>query len=272
MAVSDEVEVTYNVTAEGNVVGDDKAGSTVPSTVGVVGETMARSPLVNLFGMRGEGLHGGDTVAQLVRGSRGTNRQRGGRRNGQGRRGGRVRGCGVGIARGGRGVRAGTVSGRGGLTDSLRVMRLTTPAVREKSLNLLDRGGRVGFVPAYGLAVAGLLASEAAAFLQQSVAQGSRARGGGEALAIHDGMVDHHGDGGRGSGVARSGDEVGRAGWHSGTGGGRGARDRGARGARIRQRRKVRIFTEILVVVAVDLGGVFSSLLPGSKGLGGRGE
>lgn len=41
MAVSDEVEVTYNVTAEGEVVGDNKAGTTVPSAIGVVGETMA---------------------------------------------------------------------------------------------------------------------------------------------------------------------------------------------------------------------------------------
>ena len=79
----------------------------------------------------------------------------------------------MGIARGRGGVRAGTVSRRGGLTGSLRVMRFTTPAVREKGLDLLDRGGWVGFVPAYGLAVAGLLASEAAAFLQQAVAQGS---------------------------------------------------------------------------------------------------
>ena len=178
----------------------------------------------------------------------------------------------MGIARSGGGVRAGTVSGRGGLTDSLRVMRLTTPAVREKGLDLLDRGGRIGFVPAYGLAVAGLLASEAAAFLQQAVAQGSGARGGGEALAVHDGTVDHHGDGGGGSGIARSRDEVGRAGWHSGTGGGGGARDRGARGAGIGQRREVRIFTKIFVVIAGCLGGVFSSLLPGSKGLWGRGE
>jgi hypothetical protein len=76
------VEVTYDVTAEGDVIGDDKAGSTVPSTVGVASETMARGPLVNLFGVRGEGLHGGDTVAEFVRGSRGTNRQRGGGRNG----------------------------------------------------------------------------------------------------------------------------------------------------------------------------------------------
>ena len=178
----------------------------------------------------------------------------------------------MGIARGGGGVRARTVSGRGGLTDSLRVMRLTTPAVREKGLDLLDHGGRVRFVPAYGLAVAGLLASEAAAFLQQAVAQGSGARGGGEALAIHDGVVDHHGDRGGGSGIARSGDEVRRAGWHSGTGGGRDARGGGARGTGIRQRRKVRIFTKILVVITGDLGGVFSSLLPGSEGLGGRGE
>ena len=88
MAVSDEMEVTYDVTAERDVVGDDKASSAVPGTVGVAGETMARGPLVNLSGVRGEGLHGGDTVAEFVRGSRGTNRQRGGRRNGQGRRGG----------------------------------------------------------------------------------------------------------------------------------------------------------------------------------------
>ena len=178
----------------------------------------------------------------------------------------------MGVARGRGGVRAGTVSGRGGLTDSLRVMRLTTPAVREKGLDLLDRGRGVGFVPAYGLAVAGLLASKAAAFLQQAVAQGDRARGGGEALAVHDGAVDHHGDRGGGSGVARSRDKVGRAGWHSGTGGGGDARGRGTRGARVGQRRKVRIFTKILVVIAGDLGSVFSSLLPSSKGLGSRGE
>ena len=67
VAVSDEVEVTYNVTAEGDVVGDDKVSSMVPSTVGVAGETMARGPLVNLFGMRGEGLHSGNTVAEFVR-------------------------------------------------------------------------------------------------------------------------------------------------------------------------------------------------------------
>ena len=178
----------------------------------------------------------------------------------------------MGIARGRGRVQAGTVSRRAGLMDSLRIMRLTTPAVREKGLDLLDRGGRVGFVPAYGLTVAGLLASEAATFLQQAVAQGSGARGGGEALAIHDGAVDHHGDRGGGSGVARSGDEVRRAGWHSGTDGGRGARGGSTRGAGIRERRKVRIFTKILVVIAGDLGGVFSSLLPGSKSLGSRGE
>ena len=178
----------------------------------------------------------------------------------------------MGIARGRGGVRAGTVSGRGGLTDSLRVMRLTTPAVRKKGLDLLDRGGRVWFVPAYSLAVAGLLASEAAAFLQQAVAQGSRARGGGEALAIHDGVVDHHGDGGGGSGVTGSRDEVGRASWHSDTGRGGDAGGRGARGARVRQRREVRIFTKILVVITGDLGGVFSSLLPSSEGFGGGGE
>ena len=92
------------------------------------------------------------------------------------------------------------------------------------------------------------------------------------ALAIHDGAVDHHGDRGRGSGIARSGDKVRCAGWHSGTGRGIGTRGRGARGAGIRQGRKVRIFTKILVVIAGDLGGVFSSLLPSSKGLGSRGE
>jgi hypothetical protein len=151
-------------------------------------------------------------------------------------------------------------------------MRLTTPAVREKSLNLLDRGGWVRFVSAYGLAVAGLLASKAAALLQQAVAQGSGTCGGGEALAFHDGAVDHHGDRGGGSGIARSGDEVRRAGWHGGTGRGRDARGGSARGARVGQRRKVRIFTKILVVITVDLGGVFGSLLPGSKGLGSRGE
>ena len=116
------------------------------------------------------------------------------------------------------------------------------------------------------------MASEAAAFLQQAVAQGSRARGGGEALSVHDGVVDHHGDRGGGSGVARGRDELGRAGWHSGTGGGIGARGRSARGAGIRQRGKVRIFTKILVVILGNSGGVFSSLLPGRKGLGGRGE
>ena len=40
MAVSDEVEVTYNVMVEGDVVGDDKASPTVPSTISVAGETM----------------------------------------------------------------------------------------------------------------------------------------------------------------------------------------------------------------------------------------
>ena len=139
----------------------------------------------------------------------------------------------MGIACGGGGVRARTVSGRGGLTDSLRIMRLTTPAVQEKGLDLLDRGGGVGFVPAYGLAVARLLASEAASFLQQAVAQGSGVCGGGEALVVHDGVVNHHGDRGRRSGVAGSGDEVRCAGWHSGTGGGVGARGGGARGAGI---------------------------------------
>ena len=79
VAVSDEMEVTYNVTAEGDVVGDNKVGSLVPSTVGVVDETMVRGPLVNLFGMRGKGLHGSNTVVEFVRGSWGTNRQRGGR-------------------------------------------------------------------------------------------------------------------------------------------------------------------------------------------------
>ena len=211
-------------------------------------------------------------VAEFVRGSQGTNRQRGGRQNGQGRRGGRVRGCGMGIVCGGGGVWAGTVSRRGGLTDSLRVMRLTTPAVWEKGLDLLDCGGGVGFIPAYGLAMAGLLASEAAAFLQQAVAQGSGARGGGEVLVVHDGVVDHHGDRGGGSGIIRSGDEMRCAGWNSGRGGGGGARGRSARGVGIRQRGKVRIFTKILIVIMGDVGGVFSSLLPGSKGLRGRGE
>ena len=41
VAISDEMEVTDNVTAEGDIVRDDKASSTVPSTVGVAGETMA---------------------------------------------------------------------------------------------------------------------------------------------------------------------------------------------------------------------------------------
>ena len=87
VAISDKMEVTYNVTAEGDIVRDDKVITTVPSTISMAGETMARGPLVNLFGMRGEGLHGSDMVAQFVRGSQGTNQQRGGRRNGQGRRG-----------------------------------------------------------------------------------------------------------------------------------------------------------------------------------------
>ena len=53
VAVSDEMEVTYNVTVEGDVIRDNKASSMVPSTIGVVSETMARGPLVNLFGVRG---------------------------------------------------------------------------------------------------------------------------------------------------------------------------------------------------------------------------
>lgn len=98
------MEVTYNITVEVDVVGDDKAGTSVPDAIGVAGKTMARGPLVYLSGMRGEGLHGGNTVVELIRGSQGTNQQRGGRQNGQERRGGRVRGCSMGIACGGGGV------------------------------------------------------------------------------------------------------------------------------------------------------------------------
>ena len=67
-------------------------------------------------------------------------------------------------------------------------------------------------------------------------------------------------------------DKVRRAGWHSGMGRGRGVRGGSVSGMGIRQRGKVHIFTQIIIVVMGDLGGVFSSLLPGSEGLGSRGE
>ena len=144
----------------------------------------------------------------------------------------------MGIAQGRGWVRTGTVSSDIGLMDSLCIMRLITPAVREKGLDLLDCGGGVGFIPAYNLAVAGLLASEEAPFLQQAVVQGSGTCSSGEVLAVHDSVVNHHEDGGGGSG-----DEVGRAGWHSSAGRGRGARGSGVRGAGIWQRREVHILS-----------------------------
>ena len=49
--------------------------------------------------------------------------------------------------------------------DSLHVMHLTTPAMWEKGLDLLDCGGGIGFILAYGLAVARLLALKAVSFL-----------------------------------------------------------------------------------------------------------
>lgn len=130
----------------------------------------------------------------------------------------------MGIVCGGGGVQAGTILGDVSLMDSLCVMRLMTPAVWEKGLDLLDGGGGVGLVLAYSLAVAGLLAAKAASFLQQAIAQGGGMCGSSKVLAVHDGAVDHYGDRGRGSGIAKSWDKVRHAGWHSGMGGGRGMR------------------------------------------------